>query len=128
MTTLFDPSSSFDSSLPSFDTLMTMALTNPEGFERLRQQEVDALIASAPEEIQQRLRGLQFQIDAQRQIHKTPMGACIKISNMMHESFAQLRELLSQFSQQRAPLIARTSEAPSSAVLETAEIIDFPSR
>lgn len=128
MTSSFDNKSSFDNNLPSFDTLMTMAQTNPEGFERLRQREVDTLIASAPEQIQQRLHGLQFQIDAQREIQKTPMAACIKISNMMHESFAQLRELLSQFGQQNAPLVLRPAEPQPGPVLQTAEIIDFPSR
>lgn len=112
------------SDLPCFDTLMTMAIANPEGFERWRQEEVEALIDSAPDRQQQRLRGLQFQIDAQRDIHKSPMGACIKISNMMHDSFAQLRHMLNQLSTQATPA---TIAEPAEESFE-ATILEFPAR
>lgn len=101
-----------------------MALANPEGFERWRQQEVEAIIGSAPDKQQQRLRGLQFQIDAQRDIHKSPMGACIKISNMMHDSFAQLRHMLNQLSNQASPVTA-VIEEPAEESFE-ATILEFP--
>ena len=80
--------------LPDFDTLKHLAADNPDAFEALRQQHIDALIASAPATMQQRLRGLQFQIDAQRRLAKNPMGSCIRISRMMHDSFARLREAI----------------------------------
>lgn len=80
--------------LPDFDTLKAMAEQDPEGLENLRQQHVNALIDQAPEPMRRRLRGLQFQIDAQRQIHTTPLAACIKLSQMMYESFSELRYLL----------------------------------
>ncbi len=79
------------SSLPDFDTLVDLAQNNPEELERLRRREIAKLIAQAPEHTRRRLEGLQFQIDAKRAIHKdSPMGSCITISKMMHESFAEL--------------------------------------
>lgn len=80
--------------LPDFETLRKMAEKDPQALEKLRTDHVNALIDSAPLQQQRRLRGLQFQIDAQRKIHHNPLSACVKISQMMHESFAQLRYAL----------------------------------
>ncbi|WP_185231497.1 DUF3135 domain-containing protein [Teredinibacter franksiae] len=79
---------------PNFDQLIRLAEHQPEALEAFRKREIEALIDSAPESYQRRLRGLQFQVDAQRQIHKTPMGACVAISKMMHDSLNQLNHYL----------------------------------
>ena len=93
------------SDFPSFDQLVKMAKEQPDALEQLRQQEVERIIHEAPPECRQRLRGLQFQIDAQRQLHKgSPMGACMKISQMMHESFAELRGWLNEVTGTNDPL------------------------
>lgn len=89
----------------SFDTLMDMAKNNPEQLEAYRQQEIEKIINAAPESYRRRLRGLQFQIDANRQLHAhSPMGSCIKISEMMHQSFNELRFYLNQLSNTNDPL------------------------
>ena len=80
--------------LPDFNSLKRIAQLDPEALERIRQQHVEAIIASSPKHLRQRLRGLQFQIDMQRRLNPNPLSACIKISQMMHESFDQLRFLL----------------------------------
>ncbi|WP_317931537.1 DUF3135 domain-containing protein [Halioxenophilus sp. WMMB6] len=80
--------------LPDFDTLAKLSKENPEAFERLRMQHINALLERAPSHMQRRLRGLQFQIDAKRQAASNPMQACIMISRMMHESFDALRKAL----------------------------------
>ena len=79
---------------PSFDEMAELAKNNPEKLEVLRQQLIDQIIEQAPEDYHRRLRGLQFQIDAQRQIAPNPMAACLKISKMMHDSLADLRSFL----------------------------------
>lgn len=80
---------------PSFDELLKLAQENPEALEKFRLEQVELIISQAPLENQQRLRGLQFQIDAQRSLHtSSPMGACLKISQMMHDSFDDLRSWL----------------------------------
>ena len=80
--------------LPSFEQLRELAEKDPDALERLRQEHVDELISNAPEEFQQRLRGLQFQIDGQVRIAKTPMAACLKISNMMHDSLHNMKDYI----------------------------------
>lgn len=81
-----------------FDDLLKMAKSDPDALERYRQSQIDALIGEAPQYLRQRLEGLQFQIDAQRSLHNNPMGSCIKINQMMHESFSQLQTLLQRLS------------------------------
>lgn len=80
--------------LRSFDQMQALARSNPEALERMRLQEVEAIINSAPAHLQRRLRGLQFQIDCKRKAQKSAMGACIAISSMMHESLNRLNAVL----------------------------------
>jgi len=79
-----------------FDTMMSMAKDDPEGFEHLRQQMINAVIDDAPEDSRRRLIGLQWRVDQERRLAKTPMGACIRISNMMWESVTGEGGLLEQ--------------------------------
>ena len=57
---------------PDFDTLMKMAQNHPEKLEHLLRNEINHVIGSAAEEHHHRLRGLQFQVDSQRTLAKTP--------------------------------------------------------
>lgn len=84
--------------LPDFDTLLEMAKHDPQALEQLRQDKSEQLIQQASEDSQRRLRGLLFQIDAQRNLHGCAMGACIKLSNMMQDTFARLPEVMQQLS------------------------------
>ncbi len=104
--------------LPSFDQLLEIARHNPDQLEAIRQQEVEALIARAPVHLQRRLRGLQFQIDCQRSMHKSPMGSCLAISKMMLNSLDELNSAL-----HRARLGGRQR---SNTADESAKIIRFP--
>lgn len=111
--------------LPEFDELVKLAENNPEELEKLRRTLVEQVIQSAPERLQRRLEGLQFQIDAQCKLAGSPMAACIKVSEMMHESFAQLRYMLNDHLVRRAP------ETLNQALTETeqtqpAKILNFP--
>ncbi|WP_394389420.1 DUF3135 domain-containing protein [Shewanella woodyi] len=85
---------------PDFDTLMEMAKNQPEKLENIFRDEVNSVIESASEEHHHRLRGLQFQADAQRILAKNPMDACIRISQMMHRSLGDLHTTLNDFSLQ----------------------------
>lgn len=80
--------------LPSINELIELANTDPDKLEQLRLQEIESLISSAPPHMQRRLRGLQFQIDCQRRLHRTSLGACLAISSMMMESVQQLNKVL----------------------------------
>jgi len=82
------------SDLPSHDKLSALAKSDPEALEALRTKMIDEIIDSAPSESQKRLRGIQFQIDCRRRLHSSPMGACMEISRMMHESLNKLNRLV----------------------------------
>ncbi len=116
------------SSLLPFDELVVMAQSDPDSLEHYRQQQINNLIDNAPEYLKQRLRGLQFQIDAQRQLHHNPLGACIKISQMMHDSFAELNSLLNDLNSSG---IHQPSKRPPGSntitnTITTATVVDFP--
>ncbi len=101
--------------LPSFDELMKLAQKDPEQLEVLRQSWVEEIISSAPEVFQRRLRGLQFQIDMEREKASNPVSSCIRISQMMHNGLANLHEVITQ---------KTLPEEPKSNDL--ADIIPFP--
>ena len=67
----------------SFDFWAKLARDDPASFEHARKLMVASLIESAPASAQQRLRGLQWQIDHLRERTTTPLSACLKISNLM---------------------------------------------
>jgi hypothetical protein len=69
-----------------FDEWKTLAISDPDAFERRRQAVIDDFLNSVPESRQRRLRGLQFRIDMERRRARNPLGACIKISAMMWDS------------------------------------------
>ena len=102
--------------LPDVDTLIAMAQEDPERLELLRRSMMAALIDSAPnEQIKKRLRGLRFKIDLEREKAKTPMAACITLSEMMHESLAELhRALVDPEARERN--------------VEKADVVEFPGR
>ena len=71
-----------------FDEAMQLARTDPEIFERYRQYVIDSLIARAPKRNQEHLRRLQWRIDQERERASNPVAACVKLYEMMWESFA----------------------------------------
>jgi len=111
---------------PSFDELLKLAKTDPEALEKFRQEQVELIITQAPAKNQQRLRGLQFQIDSQRALHNnSPMGACLKISQMMHESFDDLRNWLNKVTNSNDPLRHEIDEYEHSHHND-AKVLQFP--
>ena len=75
----------------NFDAWRALYEQDPEAFEQERAKMIENTISAAPEQHQRRLRGLMFQIEAKRQAAKSPMDACVQISNMMWDQFEQLR-------------------------------------
>lgn len=73
-----------------FEAWSKLAKRDPETFENLRTRMLDACIARASEERQQRLRCLQWRINQVRNSASNPMAACISISDMMWETFTDL--------------------------------------
>ncbi|MCW5626511.1 MAG: DUF3135 domain-containing protein [Burkholderiales bacterium] len=109
-----------------FEEWRDLAASDPEAFERRRLEAIEALIAQAPERERQRLRGLQFRIDMERQRSSNPLGACVRISRMMWERFNDLQHALED--------LGHTMTRPPNAepipvrASESAEIVPFPKR
>lgn len=100
--------------LPNIDQLIELAEHNPQELENIRRREVEALINSAPDHLHRRLRGLQFQIDCRRQLHRnSSLGACIAISEMMLDSLQELN------------LVLQGSE-PATPSAEPSRVLSFP--
>jgi len=60
-----------------------LAKTDPERFEQERKDAIEAKITAAPEHLQRRLRGLQWQIDMERSRASNPLSACVRMHKMM---------------------------------------------
>ncbi|HEC15027.1 MAG TPA: DUF3135 domain-containing protein [Sedimenticola sp.] len=69
-----------------FDLWSKVAEQDPDTFESMRLAAIEEFIESAPAERRQRLRCLQWRIDQERRLSRSPMGACIRISRMMWEN------------------------------------------
>lgn len=89
--------------LPGFDTLRYLAEHDPERLERLRCTLTEMLIARSPEESRQRLRGLQFQINARIRLAPNPVAACVAVSAMMHDTLDQLQRTLCEGPDEESP-------------------------
>lgn len=114
------------STLPDFDTLVHLAKTNPDELEQLRIRLCNDLIERAPEASRRRLRGIQFQIDMERRKADNPMAACIRISQMMHDSFERMRLTLNE-AVGNAPSLS-TPQAKFTTQSHSTKILKFPSR
>ena len=78
----------------TLDNLFAWAESDPDLLDEWFDQQVNDLIAGAPEKHRRKLRGLQFKIDMERKKAKTPMAACITISRLMYDSFYELHSTL----------------------------------
>ncbi len=87
-----------------FDAWSDMAKNDPETFEKMRLAAIEDVIEKAPEDNRERLRRLQWRIDQERRLARTPMAACLRISRMMwrmvlgegglNDRFAELQGLV----------------------------------
>ena len=69
-----------------FKVWSDLAQQDGDTFESMRLAAIEEFIGSAPEQQQHRLRCLQWRIEQERRLSRSPMGACIRISRMMWES------------------------------------------
>ena len=60
-----------------------LAAEDPEAFEKRRRKLIEEEISKRPPERQEALRKLQWRIDMERKRAKTPLGACIKLNDML---------------------------------------------
>lgn len=77
-----------------FDKWAKLAKEDPAEFERQREATLRATIATAPSEHRQRLEGLQFRLDLERQRSGSPLGSCVRLNSLMWAGFHRLRKQL----------------------------------
>jgi len=78
----------------NFDQWHELAKSDPERFEAMREALVNEALAKMPTQRRDRLRGLQWRIDTIRQHSQSPLGCCIRISEMMWDSLSHNYGLL----------------------------------
>ncbi len=108
-----------------FDEWMTLAKTDPEGFARRRREAIEKLIASAPQTRQQRLRGLQWSIDAELRTCRTPLQACMHIFNRMWDSVYGANGLLDALKALGNPPPFHVSAHQSAKPAVSAKVLPF---
>lgn len=83
--------------LPGHEILSRLALDDPRAFEALRSAMIENCITRAPQEIQRRLRQLQFRVDGIRRRSRMPLGALLKIQSLMWDSYFQMNQEMQSF-------------------------------
>jgi len=103
-----------------FSEWSDLAAKDPKAFEKRREQTIEAAIQSMPGAKQQRIRALQWRIDQERKRSKSPMAACIRLSDMMWENLIGENGLLDNLR-----YVDHAKTRPS-AQKTSANILEFP--
>ena len=111
---------------PGIDELIKLAESDPQALEILRKQWCDHVIDSAPERYHQRLKGIQFQVDMQRRKSNNSLHSCIKISEMMMQSYEDLQTVLSQLNKPEQRSAMEQMKIPATSCADVIPL--FPER
>lgn len=98
-----------------FDTMMDLARTDPEEFERRRSNLLDEIIRNQPDI--DCAKAFQSRIDMERRKARTPLGCCVRLYSMMWDSFYKLDEKCHEFDPHHEHKAAHSGESkkPTSA-------------
>ena len=99
-----------------------LAQTDPERFEARRNRIINEAIRRVPTNRQQMLRGLQWRVDRVRELKRTPLAACIAITDMMWDTFGDLHNSYVQLADIKPGQKMEVENRPK------ADIIHFPAR
>jgi hypothetical protein len=75
-----------------FDKWAELARSDPQAFEELRSQFLNNALNRISKAKRHKFECLQWRVDKIRQTTKTPLSACIKISQLMWTSFDELQQ------------------------------------
>lgn len=110
-----------------FDYWMELHAADPAAFEEQRAAMIQAEIERAPEQLQRRLRGIQFELDAKRSLSDSPLESCMQMSSQMWESFDMMRTQLNALARPEA--LTEEDVAKLQKPTEAAKVLAFsPSR
>jgi len=116
--------------LPSHEVLSQLALNDTQAYEALCSQLIKDFIDSAPEKYKPRLLGLQFRVDGIRRLSSSPLGATMKVHQMMLESFLSLNQCWQDFIELNSKRIDQQvpTQDTESPPTRSAQIIEFRKR
>ena len=86
-----------------FETLRAILREDPEEFDRVTRAEIDKLINSAPDNMQQRLRGMQFIIDTKLNMTNSPVQRYNLMVEMFWDGFIKFRDVVNGIHEQANP-------------------------
>lgn len=95
--TLNTPNDAFD-----FDFWKELYESDPDMFEVKRAELIKSEIAKAPLQLQRRLNGIQFELDAKRSLSDSPLESCMQMSSQMWDSFDLMRTHLNALARPEA--------------------------
>ncbi len=109
------PNDAFD-----FDYWKELYEADPDTFEAKREELLAEEIASSPEHLQRRLKGIQFELDMKRRKSDSPLESCMQMSCQMWDSFDLMRTHLNALARPEALTedeVAKLSKPSESATL-----------
>jgi hypothetical protein len=111
-----------DYRVEEFDQWVALARDEPATFEELRRDLVERFILEAPPERQTHLRRLQWRIEQERMLAKSPLGACIRLSRLMWSRVQDSGGFLDRLGQ----LVGARPETGTQPAPVTAKVLPFP--
>jgi hypothetical protein len=109
----------------NFEEWAELAENNPEEFEARRLRKIEVFFNGVPPERQQRLKGLQWQVDQARKLAHSPLASCIAISSMMLDSVGRLSEHQNELV---SVVLGKKSQFARKAEPVSATVLPMPSR
>lgn len=106
----------------NFQEWAELAQRDPQRFEARRSRVINEAIRRVPLDRQRMLRGLQWRVDRVRELKRTPLAACMAISNMMWETFNDLHDSYVKLAEIKPGQKAKLEPLPK------ATILPFPER
>ena len=95
-----------------------LAQSDPDRFEAKRNQVLNEAIRRVPADRQRMLRGLQWRVDRIRELKRTPLAACIAISDMMWETFGDLHSTYTTLANNKPGTKLVVKQRPKAAVIK----------
>ena len=106
-----------------FEYWMELHETDAEAFEKQRAALIQAEIAKAPEHLQRRLKGIQFELDAKRSLSDSPLESCMQMTSQMWDSFDHMRTNLNALARPEALTEGEVAKLQKPA--ESAKVLPF---
>lgn len=100
------------------DAWIKLYQSNPQAFEEKRQRWIEDTINAAPKSHQQRLRGLQFQIEGKIKTSKNAHEACVSLSKMMLDSLKTWRGAIHDLQEGKLPKSLEKNKQQSAKILD----------